>query len=103
MKIIKCLVEDINEELEGSEHYAKLATKYKDEDGELSDVYAKLANVELDHANALHGQVVRIIKAWKATSGQETPAAMQVVFDWEHNKQIEKTKQIKILLDLYRQ
>ena len=103
MKIIKCLVEDINEELEGAEHYAKLATQHKDDDRELADVYAKLANVELDHVNALHGQVVRIIKEWKATSGQEPPAAMQAVFDWEHNKEIEKVKQIKILLDLYRQ
>lgn len=36
MKVIKCLVEDINEELEGAEHYAKLATQYKDEDRELA-------------------------------------------------------------------
>ena len=47
MKVIKCLVEDIEEELEGAEHYAKKATEHKDDDRELADVYAKLANVEL--------------------------------------------------------
>lgn len=103
MKIIKCLVEDIEEELESAEHYAKLATQYKDEDRELADVYAKLANIELEHVDALHNQVVRIIKDWRTKSGEEPPAAMQAVFDWEHNKQIDKVKQIKILLGLYRQ
>lgn len=103
MKVIKHLVEDIEEELEGAEHYAKLATQYKDEDRELADVYAKLANVELDHVNALHGQVVRIIKDWKAKSGEEPPAAMAAVWDYEHQRAIDKSAKIKILLDLYRQ
>lgn len=102
MKLIKCLVEDINEELEGAEHYAKLATQYKDEDRELADVYAKLANVELEHVNALHGQVVRIIKSWKAANGQEPPAAMQAVWDWEHEKAVDTTARVKTMLEMYR-
>lgn len=103
MKVIKCLVEDIAEELEGAEHYAKLATQYKDEDRELADTYAKLSGVELEHVSALHGQVVRVIKAWKATSGQETPAAMAVIWDYEHQRAVDKSAKIKILLDMYRQ
>lgn len=102
MKKIKFLVEDINEELEGAEHYAKLATQYKDDDRELADTYAKLANVELEHVNALHGQVVRIIKNWKAKSGEETPAAMQAVWDWEHEKAVDTAARIKIMLEMYR-
>lgn len=102
MKIIKCLVENIEEELEGAEHYAKLATQYKDEDRELADVYAKLAGIELDHVNTLHGQVVRVIKSWKATNGKEAPAAMQAVWDWEHGKMIDTTTRIKTMLEMYR-
>lgn len=102
MKVIKCLVEDINEELEGAEHYAKLATQYKDEDRELADVYAKLANVELEHVNALHGQVSRIIKDWKAASGEETPAAMQAVWDYEHERATDKAAKVKTLLNMYK-
>lgn len=101
MKIIKNLVEDIREELEGAEHYAKLATQYKDEDRELADVYAKLANVELEHVDALHGQAVRMIKAQKA-SGVETPASMQAVWDWEHGKMVDTTARIKTMLSMYR-
>lgn len=102
MKIIKNLVEDIKEELEGAEHYAKLATQYKDEDRALADVYAKLAGVELDHVDALHGQAVRLIKDYKATSGKETPAPMQAVWDWEHGKMVDTTARIKTMLEMYR-
>lgn len=102
MKVIKCLVEDIQEELEGAEHYAKKATEYKDDDRELADVYAKLANIELDHVNALHGQVVRIIKEWKATSGETVPTAMQAVWDWEHGKMVDTQARIKTMLDMYK-
>lgn len=102
MNIIKCIVEDINEELEGSEHYAKLATKHKDDDRELADTYAKLASVELDHVNALHGQVVRIIKAWKTETGKETPAPMQAVWDWEHARMVDTAARVKSLLDVYK-
>lgn len=102
MKVIKCLVEDIREELDGAEHYAKLATQYRDEDRELADVYAKLANVELEHVNALHGQVVRIIKDWKAASGEETPAAMQAVWDYEHERATDKAAKVKTLLNMYK-
>lgn len=94
--------QDIEEELEGAEHYAKKATEHKDDDRELVDVYAKLANVELDHVNALHGQVVLIIKEWKVTSGQEAPAAMQAVWDYEHERSVDKAAKIKTLLDMYK-
>lgn len=102
MKIIKGLVEDINEETEGAEHYAKLATQYKVDDRALADTYAKLAAVELDHVNLLHDQVVRIIKDWKATSGKEVPVSMQAVWDYEHQRSIDKVAKIKALLEIYK-
>ena len=101
MKVIKYLVKDIQEELERAEHYAKLATQYKDEDRELADVYAKLANVELDHVDALHGQAVRMIRKQKDSSVQ-TPASMQAVWDWEHEKMVDTTARIKTMLSMYR-
>lgn len=101
MKSIKYLVEDIQEELEGAEHYAKLAAQNKDLDRALADTYYKLAGVELEHVNALHEQVVRLIKAHKAT-GKEVPAAMQAVWDWEHGKMVDTTARIKTLLAAYK-
>lgn len=99
MKQIKQIVEDIKEEMEGAEHYAKLATQYKDTDRSLSDTYAKLASVELDHVTALHTQAVRMIKDVKEPS----PAAMQAVWDWEHEKMVDTVARIRTMLDMYRQ
>lgn len=101
MKIIKHIVEDMREEMEGAEHYAKLATQYKDEDRTLSDNYAKMAEAELGHVNALHDQAVRLIKDQKA-AGVETPASMQAVWDWEHGKMVDTVARIKTMLNMYR-
>ena len=99
MKQIKQIVEDIREELDGAEHYAKLATQYKDADRMLADTYAKLASVELDHVTALHTQAVRMIKDVK----EPAPAAMQAVWDWEHEKMVDTVARIRVMLDMYRQ
>lgn len=102
MKVIKTIVENIEEETDGAENYAKLATQYKETDKMLADVYAKLAAVELDHVNLLHDQVVRVIKDWKATSGKEVPVSMQAVWDYEHQRSIDKVAKIKALLEMYK-
>ena len=102
MKLIKTLVMDIKDELAGAEHYAKLAVQYKDEDKILAENYAKMSEVELSHVNLLHAQVTRIIKEWKAANGKETPAAIQIVWDWEHEQMIDRIAGIKVLLATYR-
>lgn len=100
MKVIKEIVEQINEEISGAEEYSKYATQYKDEDKALADTYAKLAEVELTHVDSLHAQVVRIIKAWQS-KGEQVPSAMQAVWDWVHQNQVDKVARIKVLLNIY--
>lgn len=101
MKQIKTIVKDIKEELEGATHYAKLATQYKDTDKVLADTYYSIANQELGHIDALHAQAVRMIKAYQAT-GKEVPVAMQAVWDWEHENQIDDVARVRALLDAYK-
>lgn len=99
MKQIKQIVEDIQEELEGAEHYAKLAIQHKESDKQLADTYAKLASVELDHVTALHAQAVRMIKDVK----EPAPASMQAVWDWEHEKMTDTATRIRMMLEMYKQ
>lgn len=99
MKQIKQIVKDIEEEMEGAEHYAKLATQYKDSDKQLADTYAKLSSVELDHVTALHTQAVRMIREIT----EPAPASMQTVWDWEHEKMLDTVARIRVMLDMYRQ
>lgn len=101
MKKIAEIVEAINEETEGAEEYAKMATRYKMDDKVLADSYAAIAAQELEHVDKLHAQVVRIINAQK-TSGKEVPEAMQMVWDWEHGKIVDTVARIKAMLEIYK-
>lgn len=101
MKIIKIIVEQIDEEVCSAEEYAKCATKYKVEDKALADMYFEMANQELMHVDKLHAQVVRYIQQHKA-SGKEVPAAMEAVWNWEHEKIMDNVARIKVMLDMYK-
>ena len=101
MRKIACIVKDIKEELEGAEHYAKLATQYKDDDKPLADAYATMATQELNHVDTLHAQVVRVIQDYRA-KGNTPPEAMMAVWDWEHESMVSHTAKVKMLLEMYR-
>lgn len=100
MKIIKEIVRSIKDEIHGAEKYAKLATQWKAEDRALADTFEKMARTELQHVDMLHAHAVRLIKAYNA-SGKETPVAMQAVWDYEHENNIEWVARINVLLDMY--
>lgn len=95
MKIIRILIENICDELDGAEKYARLFTQFKDTDHAISDVFARLAEMELSHVTTLHDQATKIIKENKA---EETPEAMRIVWNWEHEKMIDRIARIKMLL-----
>ena len=97
MKKIKTLAKKIRGELEDAKSYALLALEEKDADRSLSDTYRQLAEQELEHANKLHAQAVRLINEQKA-KGVNAPVAMQAVWDWEHEHMIEETTRIRLLL-----
>lgn len=100
MKIIKMLVEQIEEEACGAEDYAKKAMEYKEEDKVLADTYSKLAEVELQHVDLLHAQVVRIIKAWEA-KGNTAPPEMTAIWNWEHGKAVDHIARVRVMLNMY--
>lgn len=100
MEIIKTLVEQIEDEAASAEEYAKLAMQYKDEYKLLADNWAKMAEVELQHVDLLHAQVVRIIKEWKA-KGNTTPPEMAAIWNWEHQKSIDHIARVRVMLNMY--
>lgn len=101
MKEIKEIVEEIRDELEGAKHYAEQAAKLKDTDTMRSETYAEMAKQELAHIDKLHSMAVKKIEAQRA-GGYEAPAAMQAVWDWEHEKMIKHTAKIKAMLEMAR-
>lgn len=93
MEIIKQIAAKIDDELEDAEKYIKCAYKVKSKYPVLADTYYKLSLEEMNHMNMLHTQVVSIINEYKKTN--EVPAAMQVLYDYVHEREIKWAQKIK--------
>lgn len=88
---------DMCYELDAAEHYAKHALRNKDEDKELGDVYERVARQELDHCEMFHAQAVRLIRE----HGEAPSEAMRAVWEYEHDKIMERDAEIRVKLGLY--
>ena len=98
---IKKISDRIKEELCDAKWYAEEALKSKEDDKVLAETFYTLATEELKHMELLHAQVVRLINEYKAQKG-DPPADMQARYDYIHEEEIEKVKEVKILLAIYK-
>lgn len=99
MKIIKDLVEEIKEELEGAGDYAERAMKHKGLDDGFTSMYAEMAGQEMGHVEKLHAKVQDVIKKYRAEHG-EPPAGMQAIWDHEHKQLIQRAGEIRAMIDM---
>lgn len=102
MKLIEKLSTMVDEEIDDAGKYAKCAIKYKDERPELAKTFYDLSTDELRHMALLHAEVASIIKEYRAKHG-EPPAEMQAVYDYLHDKQVDKAQEVKNAQAMYRE
>lgn len=102
MKLIKKMSEMIEDEIKGAECYIKKAIEYKEEKPELSRVFYTLSNDKMSIMVALHDAITDIIKEYRAEHG-EPPEAMQAVYDYLHERQIDEAKEVKGLQAMYKE
>ena len=102
MKIIKWLSENIEDELRDADKYITKAMKVKAEYPDLAETLYQLSLEEMTHMSRLHGEAERLIAEYRRKEG-EPPAAMQAVYDYLHERMIEKSKAVKVELAMFRE
>ena len=102
MKIIKCLSEYIEEEIADAKKYIVKANMVKIEQPQLAELLYQLSVEEMNHMTRLHNEVEKIILDYRKENG-EPPVAMQAVYDYMHERAIEKAKEVKIMQGMFRE
>lgn len=101
MKIIQEIEDNIHDELKSGKKYIKCALKYKDENPKLGDMYYQLSIDTMLSVDRLHKMVVAIIEEYRLKNG-EPPKEMLAVYNYLHDKEIEKSKTIKNMQSMYK-
>ena len=102
MKIIKCLSEYIEEEIADAGKYIDKAMMVKSEYPELADTLYQLSLEEMGHMTRLHNEVEKLILAFRKEHG-DPPENMLAVYDYLHERAINKAKEVKVAQQMYRE
>lgn len=100
MKVIKCVSEKIEDELDMAECLIKKAFEYKEEFNDISKALYSASVMHMDIVKVLHDQVVNLITTYRKEHG-EPPAPMMAIYDYMHERHINKATGVKNMQDLY--
>ena len=102
MKIIRCLAEKIEEELEDAGKYIELAMKWKAEEPETADLFYELSTEEMGHMDKLHQEVTELISDYRKDHG-EPPKEMMTLYEYLHEKHMKTATEIRIRQRMYKE
>ena len=101
MKLIKELEEKIEDEIHDIKEYAEMASELKAEYPGLAQVLYTISTQEDSHQAALHSEVVKLIEEYRRNDG-EPPAPMKAIYEYMHERHIEKLAEARRYQDIYK-
>ena len=101
MKVLKDLIQKANETMDEIEWYAEKAHHLRVDHKSLADKYIKIAEMHVNIYTMLHDSMVELIDEQKR-KGVEVPAAMQAIWDYEHEKLVKEFAEAKYLIEEYK-
>ena len=102
MKIIKCLSEKIEDELNDAEEYIEDAIKWKAEVPDAAELFYQLSLEEMGHMERLHKKVAEKIAEYKNTHG-DPPPEMMTLYDYLHKQHMNKAMKIRVMQGMYKE
>lgn len=100
MQVIKCLSENIESTLDAAEENIKKAIMYKEEFPVAAKAFYNQSVTLMDSIKGQHDAVVNIIETYRKENG-EPPAPMMAIYNYMHERHINKAAAIKNLQDMY--
>ena len=94
MKLIKCLSEKIEAEIEDADEYIESAMRWKQEEPDTADLFYELSLEEMNHMERLHQEVVEIIEEYRKEHG-DPPKEMMFVYNYLHERHIAEASKVK--------
>lgn len=94
--VVKKMYEEIWEELDGAEHYAKRAATLKHDYPDLARLYASMSEQEMHHSNALSEEAARMLKAHGMGEGD------RAIHEFVHEMQAEKGNRVRAYMAQYK-
>ena len=94
MKVIKKIIEHMDDSLDEAYDYYMDYVLYKEEHPKYANLSLELARTHMDLYNRLHQVVVNSINDYKVTSG-EPPKEMLVIWNYEHERLVEEYENLK--------
>lgn len=100
MKVIKCLSENIEATLDAAEDNIRNAIKYKIDFPVASKAFYNQSIMLTESIKGQHDAVVSLIETYRKEKG-EPPAPMMAIYDYLHERQINKMASVKNLQEMY--
>ena len=101
MKIIKCLSEKIEDELQDAADYIDLAMRWKQDEPETAELFYELSTEEMGHMEKMHKEVTELIEEYRKEHG-DPPKEMMTLYDYLHEKHIGTATQIRIKQGIFK-
>ena len=101
MKILKDLIDKMDDTLDEIEFYATKAHHFRTEHKALADTYIKVADMHIDIYTMLHDRAVELINEEKR-KGIVPPPEMTAIWNYEHEKLVREFSEAKFLVEDYK-
>ena len=101
MKIIKCLSELIEEELDDACKYVDLAMKWRADEPDTAELFYQLSLAEMEHMEKLHKEVTELIEEYRNENG-DPPKEMLTLYEYLHQKHIGRATEIKVKQGMFK-